>query len=234
MTETTWLSSPSPQEMLQFLADRGFVSERKLRLFAVACCRLIWELILDAKSREAIEVAERFADGLASEREIARLSGGRYRLATSLTRCLSSATAAVGWAVAHPITASETQLCCRHVADATFYHLVDSGNYRKTRHHFEQMMDGFSAARNREQADYIRDIFPTPFHPVSFDSSWRTETVVSLTRSMYESRDFSAMPLLADALMDADCNEAEVLEHCRGNDPHVRGCFVVDFCLGLL
>jgi hypothetical protein len=45
---------------------------------------------------------------------------------------------------------------------------------------------------------------------------------------MYFSRDFSAMPILADALQDAGCENADVLDHCRGPGPHVRGCFVVD------
>ncbi|MDY3556283.1 hypothetical protein R5W24_005446 [Gemmata sp. JC717] len=50
---------------------------------------------------------------------------------------------------------------------------------------------------------------------------------------MYESRDFSAMPILADALQDAGCEDGAVLDHCR--DPHgvhVRGCWVVDLVLG--
>ncbi|MDY3557619.1 hypothetical protein R5W23_000146 [Gemmata sp. JC673] len=61
---------------------------------------------------------------------------------------------------------------------------------------------------------------------------WRTETVLALAREMYESRDFSAMPILADALQDAGCNNEDVLNHCRGPGPHVRGCWVVDLLLG--
>ena len=49
---------------------------------------------------------------------------------------------------------------------------------------------------------------------------------------MYESRDFTAMPILADALQDAGCEHAEILDHCRGPGPHVRGCWVVDHVLG--
>ena len=50
---------------------------------------------------------------------------------------------------------------------------------------------------------------------------------------MYESREFSAMPIFADALEDAGCDNEEILEHCRSGKPHVRGCWVLDLVLGL-
>jgi hypothetical protein len=68
--------------------------------------------------------------------------------------------------------------------------------------------------------------------PVVFDPRWRTDTAVALARLMDESRDFSAMPILADALQDAGCDNNDILEHCRGPGPHVRGCWVVDLVLG--
>ncbi len=40
------------------------------------------------------------------------------------------------------------------------------------------------------------------------------------------------MPVLADALEDAGCADADILAHCRGHGPHVRGCWVVDLVLG--
>ncbi len=85
-------------------------------------------------------------------------------------------------------------------------------------------------------ADYplrlIHEVIGNPFRPVTFSPSWRTSTVVALAAQMYESRDFGAMPILADALQDAGCDNADVLEHCRGPEPHVRGCWVVDLVLG--
>jgi hypothetical protein len=78
----------------------------------------------------------------------------------------------------------------------------------------------------------LRDIFGNPFRPVTFSPDWRTETAVALARQMYESRDFSAMPILADALQDAGCDSADILDHSRGSSPHVRGCWVVDLVLG--
>ena len=72
MTEQEWLTEKHPERMLlDFLREK--VSNRKLRLFAVACCRRIWPLLIDKRSQNAVEMAERFGDGLATdeEREIA-------------------------------------------------------------------------------------------------------------------------------------------------------------------
>jgi hypothetical protein len=83
-------------------------------------------------------------------------------------------------------------------------------------------------AEQQEQTKLLRDIFGNPFRPITFNPSWLTSTVTALARQMYDSRDFSAMPILADALQDSGCDNAEILEHCRGPGPHVRGCWVVD------
>ena len=85
----------------------------------------------------------------------------------------------------------------------------------------------------RASANRLRDVVGNPFRPVAFSSEWRTDTTVALARQMYESRDFSAMPILADALQDAGCDNTDVLNHCRDADAtHVRGCWVVDMVLG--
>ena len=80
-------------------------------------------------------------------------------------------------------------------------------------------------------SQYLADVFG-PFPSSLFSPEWRTDTAVSLARMMYESREFGAMPILADALQDAGCDTADILDHCRGDGPHVRGCWVVDLVLG--
>jgi hypothetical protein len=70
-----------------------------------------------------------------------------------------------------------------------------------------------------------------PCSPIAFSSAWRTTTALALARQMDESQDFSAMPILADALQDAGCDSAEILAHCRNPGPHARGCWVVDLVL---
>ena len=88
------------------------------------------------------------------------------------------------------------------------------------------------ADAHREQLPLVYDIFGNPFRPVVFDPDWLTSDVTAMARGMYEMRDFAAMPILADALQDAGCENADVLDHCRGPGPHVRGCWVVDLVLG--
>jgi hypothetical protein len=78
----------------------------------------------------------------------------------------------------------------------------------------------------------FHDVFGNPFRPATLDPTWRTPTVVALASQMYQLRDFSPMPILADALQDAGCDSADVLGHCRGPGPHVRGCWVADLVLG--
>lgn len=82
------------------------------------------------------------------------------------------------------------------------------------------------------QAILIRCVFGNPFRLVAFDPHWRSEIVVALATGIYAERAFDRMPILADALEEAGCDDADVLAHCRGLGPHVRGCWVVDRVLG--
>ncbi len=84
----------------------------------------------------------------------------------------------------------------------------------------------------REQCGWLRCLFPSPLRHVAFDPAWRTPTVMILARQMDEGREFSVMPILADALQDAGCDSEELLGHCRGSSPHIPGCWVVAFVLG--
>jgi hypothetical protein len=80
-------------------------------------------------------------------------------------------------------------------------------------------------------AQFVRDIFGNPFQNVKFSKKWRTTDVVQLATGIYEERTFDGMPILADALQDAGCASADILDHCRGPGPHARGCWVVDLVL---
>jgi hypothetical protein len=95
------------------------------------------------------------------------------------------------------------------------------------------LIDHKSDSERGRAGALLREVFGNPFRPLDF-APWRTDTAVALARTMYESRDFGAMPILADALQDAGCDSAEVLTHCRdAAQVHVRGCWVVDGVLGL-
>jgi hypothetical protein len=95
------------------------------------------------------------------------------------------------------------------------------------------LMDGATRDERAAQVVLIRDVFGNPFRPVAFSPAWRTATALALAKQMYDSRDFGAMPILADALQEAGCEDEAILSHCRdAAQPHVRGCWVVDLVLG--
>jgi hypothetical protein len=93
-------------------------------------------------------------------------------------------------------------------------------------------LEGLTEELQAEQSTFVRDIFGNPFRPVAVDPSWQTSTVVALANGVYQEKAFDRLPILADALEDAGCDCADVLEHLRGDGPHVRGCWVVDLLLG--
>ena len=83
--------------------------------------------------------------------------------------------------------------------------------------------------------DLLRDIFGNPFRLSTIEPDWLTwndRTVPKLAQAIYDDRRYDIMPILADALEEAGCTDAAILDHCRGPGPHVRGCWVVDLILG--
>jgi hypothetical protein len=86
--------------------------------------------------------------------------------------------------------------------------------------------------QQRWQSTVLRCIFGNPFRPASRTDAWQTANVVAIARAIYHEGSFDRLPILADALEEAGCTDADLLAHCRGPDPHVRGCWVVDLLLG--
>jgi hypothetical protein len=218
MTRDDWLVCGDPVHLLDFLDDR--VTDRKLRLFACAWGRDVWRHLSDERSREAILAGERFADGEATFAELIAahraatdaeratpLTGGRHRDGTRRrTGKRSSGKAAARVA--------------RHAADPVWNALTAA-----------RAVAWHEGATRYALSNHLRDIF-NPFRTAPFDTAWRTSTVLALGRCAYDSGDFSALPILADALQDAGCEDEEVLIHCRQPGTHVRGCWVVDLVLG--
>jgi hypothetical protein len=84
----------------------------------------------------------------------------------------------------------------------------------------------------RAQADPFGEVFGNPFRPAILEPAWRTAAVLSTPRGSDQSRDFSVMPILGDALLGAGCENPDILGYCHGSGPHVRGCWVIDLLLG--
>jgi hypothetical protein len=94
-------------------------------------------------------------------------------------------------------------------------------------------------AAKKQLARVLREVIGNPFKPPRFEESWRTSTVVDVARGIFNDRAFDRLPILADALLDADCDEEQILRHCRGTElgvkepaQHIRGCWVIELVLG--
>ena len=103
----------------------------------------------------------------------------------------------------------------------------------------DEVEDQKEKADRKAAARFIHEIAGNPFKPFRFDPAWRTDTVVGLAEAIDTGRYFDRMPILADALLDVDCDEEAVLRHCRGTEAHApdgpahaRGCWVIDLILG--
>jgi len=215
-TGEEWQASDDPDPMLTFLRDpmlarlRGKPSERKFRLFAVACCRRVWHLLGHDRNRQRVELAEQYADGEVPEHAVEDAASGGHDGSGGPTE-------AAFW-------------CCAEDAfDAASFVSVQA---RSTD-------EGRSPADKSWKAALVRDLFGNPFHPVTLDPAWRTSTVISLAQAAYQERNLPSgelptdqLAVLADALEDAGCTNPALLEHLRGPGPHVRGCWPIDFILG--
>jgi hypothetical protein len=222
VTEAEWLACADPAAMLAHL--RGRADDRRLRLFAVACCRRV-QHIYDAAARNAIDVAERMADGLATNAE--------RRAAAVAANRLGSYGPGIAVAVDALTSARGAECAADEYARALIAPAAPDPNGATVLSYGPE----FQRQRERERerranVPLLRDIFGNPFRPVVFAPEWRTDTAVAMARQMYELRDFSGMPILADALQDAGCENDDVLQHCRGSGLHARGCWVVDAVLG--
>jgi hypothetical protein len=224
MTETDWTTSAKPIPMLRFLRDRA--SDRKLRLFAVACCRRIRDLLPDDRCRSALETAERFADGEASlvalqeARRQAIFSYDSYPDYESdrFTGRESAAAAIAG--------------ACWTESPGQFLGLRDVvGNCYGLGRLSTGWRNGGRIEWIRQCRD-IRDVFGNPFRTLTLVPAWFTPEVITIANSMYDARAFDRLPDLAQALKRANCADEAVLTHCHQTGPHVRGCWVVDAILG--
>jgi hypothetical protein len=212
MTEADWLAATDPAPMLEFLLDKA--SERKLRLFGCATVRIIWTQ-LGEEPPGAVKEAEEYADGLLSK---AALRRDRHVMRDKRHELQASGADADSFWAAYWFTETITTL--------NAYNSVATELRR-----LSSVEHSFVEPDWLAICDRLRDTV-SPFNPVALDPAWRTEAVVALAAGIYADRAFERMPVLADALDDAGCADAEMLSHCRGDGPHVRGCWVVDLLLG--
>lgn len=224
LNENEWQNCSDPQAMLEFL--KGRTSDRKAKLFAAAAFQLVGGLLQDKGQQRAIELLEQMAEGTATPESVRRGALGArraiprdgmqmkesvddpYFVALMLYRSIVSSS--------HPrkdvLLGRSANGAAAHAA------LAGSGVYD-------------SEAVRAKMCRLLRDIFGNPFHAVGMDSCCLTPPVISVAKTIYDQRRFERMPQLADALTAAGCTDPTVLEHCRGEGLHVRGCWAIDLVL---
>jgi hypothetical protein len=209
MTEAEWLACDRPRELFPPLEQ--LATQRKARLYACACVRLLWNHLVDERSRRAVAVAEDFADGSATPAELASAHRAARDAYHDLSRKQSPDSS-------FALAAAETARPTFRVGERVDLSLT-----------LGPVVAVYAAdLRGNLPVDLLRDLFGNPFRPVIIEDAWRTAAVVQLAREMYEQRDFTRMPRLAEALKQAGCASAEVLSHCRQRGPHARGCWLLD------
>jgi hypothetical protein len=214
MDEHDWLTEADSYVLLEFLGDRA--SARKLRLWACACCRSVWHM-LDERSRRAVEVAEHFANGQATDADLAAAHAAATEACRTIRGSGPQDVYNARWAASDAVLAVAAD-----IAEAAL--TMTNLSYGPP------VIPG--------TAPLLRCVFGNPFRPLVLDRAWLTPTVVALGQAAYDERllpsgelDHDRLLILADALEEAGA-VGEVLDHLRSAGPHVRGCFAVDTLLG--
>jgi hypothetical protein len=229
VTEAEWLASDDPLSLLAQLPRVRMASDRKLRLVACGCCRRLGEMLGDDWGPWAVELSERYADGRATDAQLAGvnrdLSDHLMEFGDEAFRAVEKVTWTDAAVARFPVPARVSWLA--YIASWA----SAAASYRdeiRTR-------QVFSRKEWAAQGQLLRDVLgPLPFRRVAADAAWRrwnNGTVPSVARHVYDARAWHDLPILADALMDAGCGNEEIIAHCRNAGPHVRGCWVVDLIL---
>jgi hypothetical protein len=252
MTESEWMICRDPQPMLEYL--RGKTTDRKMRLFACACCRRLWSHSPNEHVGRLIETAASLADGtatgamlqaelhkpLSDEMDAQGCNTGivtalLYLIPTDKYDCPTAANGAA-WVLRNTwrdYVRGGVYLAIRDdpAADKTTIIALVRGEFG-ARPGIGQILEAAWSGEGHSQAQLLRDIVGNPFRRPAVSPSWRTGHTTSVAQDIYDNDAFFRLPVLAALLAEAGCDDAEILGHCTNHEPHARGCWVVDKLLG--
>jgi hypothetical protein len=236
MTEAEWHSLADPFALFDQI--RGpkstlnlpvVATDRQLLLWASACCRRLGPVVDDARWLNAIRVVEQFADGEAAYPEVLAVGREMQKWFEELG----------GYQNVSPIG-----MVARSCADLSggvdsaydsmgTPFLVPAEEASRWAVAAVREIAGEPAAERERavQCSLLHDILGNPFRPATVREGWRTPSVLTLAIEVYRGRSFGRLPELATALIQAGCEDEIILNHCRSDGPHVRGCWVVDLFL---
>jgi hypothetical protein len=213
VTEEEWWACEDLVQMAGFLTGKACDTTRRWRLFTVACCDRLWSLIWEEPLENLVGVLDDYAEGRAT------LEDWQAALREHYTFEFHSAEAAEeGMGYGEDEAAGYALMLAEVLASRCPY--AEKEEERRT-----------PQAEQARQADLLRDVF-NPFNASRINDASRSSTVQQIAQTIYDERVFDRIPILADALEEAGCTNAEILAHCRGGGDHVRGCWVLDLLLG--
>ena len=203
MTGREWLTCHDPIAMLNDLGVGPY--DRKAVLLVLAYLDRIWDMTVPSPIRDWAEQARLTVEG--------RGDPENFR-ASEEEACHYIGACGPGY-----LREGISPWACEALAGLFFFAQAEEDEW-------EPATEPEQLAEMAIQANYVRDIFGNPFRPAIFEPAWLTPKVVDLARVI------DRMPELADALEEAGCTDGDILDHCRSQITHVRGCWVVDTILG--
>lgn len=233
MTESEWLTSTRLKSLTDYLLRERVVSQRKLRLYAIACCRRVEHLfgspgLTHHELRKALDAAERFAEGAIKPRT---LNVWRNRAWEALGADFQPTDSAANRAADAVVRVCQTTSAFLPAASSTVEALAFAADAVKDSPTWRA---AYELARRTVFA-LLRDVVGNPFRPLpAFDPAWLTANgglPGRIATGIYEERRFDELPILADVLDDAGCTANEIQKHLRGLGPHDRGCWALDVIL---
>ena len=236
MTEAEWSVCEDPRRMFDYMIDRTGI--RKLMLWGCACCERIPEVETTPCLIEVLRLAESVAEGRTHREALVvpaqALQDAREKQPNSPVQLLYSGVSCVTCRVEfrkllYKVGLNKLAFAVAWQAvpevevdmEEGIWGLPDNERFQKV-----------CREEHHAQATLARDIFGNPFDMAGVKPCWQSTAATSIARGIYHDRAFERMPVLADALQDAGCENEAILNHCRGSGPHVRGCWVVDQLLG--
>jgi hypothetical protein len=188
------------------------------------------EAIFWRRCQDAVVLAERFADGEATEQELSAVTANpRPALydadaAMSAAELSLDATRVAAEAAEAAALEAQGRMYAQHFPDGYTPSAENASLLEEEEQEYKRVL----AAEKKSQCDLLCCVFGNPFRP---QPSLGTHAVVGLARTIYEQRSFERTRELADAFENAGCTDSDILGHLRGSGPHVRGCWVLDLLL---
>lgn len=239
MTEQEWRESDDP--VIVMCGLKGRISDRKYRLFEIACAAGLSSCWPDDKCRKFLDSQRIELDGEAHRSDgeidemadwIDELARSKWNHAAAVFTARHSVDSEISAAIKSYAAVGHLQTLC---GSMEWWHWINEMSQLERPETLEQAYESFSLTYYKSRLPLLRCIVGNPFRHVTIDPSWLTwndRTVPKLARKIYDEERFDLMPILGDALEDAHCQRADILDHCRERTEHVRGCWVVDSILG--